>query len=155
MYHGSLKNLNLAGNLPDHILCRMGRPHSPHTAIRTRTMIKQIFGNRVVGKHFPISWPPYSTDLTPADFWLWPTLKGPSTKDVRQNLGFSNHPPPLVRVCPNFQNHPLPGRPRPDFSIAIFELPYKYNLRIPLIKSIRQGGVLFTPRTIDSGQLTP
>ena len=40
--------------------------------------------------------------------------KGPSTKDVRQNLGFSNHPPPLVRVCPNFQNHPLPGRPRPQ-----------------------------------------
>ena len=34
--------------------------------------------------------------------------RGPSTKDVRQNLGFSNHPPPLVRVCPNFQNHPPP-----------------------------------------------
>ena len=34
--------------------------------------------------------------------------KGPSTKDVRQNLGFSNHPPPLVRVCLNFQNHPPP-----------------------------------------------
>ena len=41
---------------------------TPHTAITTRTMIKQIFGNRVVGKHLPISWPPYSPDLTPADF---------------------------------------------------------------------------------------
>ena len=31
---------------------------------------------------------------------------------------FQTTPPPLVRVCPNFQNHPpLPGRPRPDFSI--------------------------------------
>ena len=31
---------------------------------------------------------------------------------------FQTTPPPLVRVCPNFQNHPppLPGRPRPDFS---------------------------------------
>ena len=48
---------------------------TPHTAITTRTMIKQIFGNRVVGKHFPISWPLYSPDLTPADFWLWPTSK--------------------------------------------------------------------------------
>ena len=47
---------------------------TPHTAITTRTVIKQIFGNRVVGKHFPISWPPNSPDLTPADFWLWPTL---------------------------------------------------------------------------------
>ena len=36
------------------------------------------------------------------------------------------------------------------FKLLKFELPYKYNLRIPLIKSIRQGGVLFTP-----GQLTP
>ena len=61
--------------------------------------------------------------------WLWQAyrkgvklineylFKEPSTKDVRQNLGFSNHPLPLVRACPNFQNHPLPGRPRPDFSI--------------------------------------
>ena len=46
-----------------------------HTAISTRKMIQDIFGDRVVGKHFPISWPPYSPDLTPADFWLWPTLK--------------------------------------------------------------------------------
>ena len=36
---------------------------------------------------------------------------GPSTKDVRQNLGFSN--PPLVRVCLK----PLPGRLRPIFTL--------------------------------------
>ena len=34
---------------------------TPHTAISTRQMIQDIFGDRVVGK--------------PADFWLWPTLK--------------------------------------------------------------------------------
>ena len=48
---------------------------TPHSAISTRRMIQDIFGDRVVGKHFPIYWPPYSPDLTPADFWLWPTLK--------------------------------------------------------------------------------
>ena len=70
----------------------------------------------------------------------------------RTSAKISDFKPPSLplsgtRVCPNFQNHPLPGRPLPDFSIFT---PYKYNLRIPLIKSIRQDGVLFTP-----GQLTP
>ena len=48
---------------------------TPHTVISTRRMIQAIFGDREVGKHFPVSWPPYSPDLTPADFWLWSTLK--------------------------------------------------------------------------------
>ena len=63
--------------------------------------------------------------------------KGPSTKDVRQNLGFSNHPPPLVWVCPNFQNHTPPGRPRPDFSIfthfSIFTYFYFCSLKQSLL----------------------
>ena len=50
----------------------------------------------------------------------WINNKGPSTKDVRQNLGFSNHPPP-PSPCPGVSEFPkpppLPGRPRPDFSI--------------------------------------
>ena len=41
---------------------------TPHTAITTRTMLEQIFWGIVVGKHFLISWPPYSQDLTPANF---------------------------------------------------------------------------------------
>ena len=48
---------------------------APYTALTTRRMIFEIFGDRVIGKHFRLSWPPYSPDLTPADFWLWPTLK--------------------------------------------------------------------------------
>ena len=44
--------------------------------------------------------------------------KGPSTKDVRQNLGFSNHhPSPCPGVSEFPKPPPLPGRPRPDFSI--------------------------------------
>ena len=41
--------------------------------------------------------------------------KGPSTKDVRQNLGFSNHPLPLSGCVRISKTTPLPGRP--DFSI--------------------------------------
>ena len=44
-------------------------------ALTTRRMISNIFGDRVIGKYFRLSWPPNSPDLTPADFWLWPTLK--------------------------------------------------------------------------------
>ena len=46
-------------------------------------------------------------------------LFGPSTKGVRQNLGFLNHP----STCPGaseFTKTPLPGRPSPDFPIIIF-----------------------------------
>ena len=39
-------------------------------------------------------------------------------KDVRQNLGFSNHPPsPCPGVSEFPKPPPLPGRPCPDFSI--------------------------------------
>lgn len=46
-----------------------------HTAIKSRQLIMEHFPGRAVGKHFPLSWPPYSPDLTPADFWLWPKVK--------------------------------------------------------------------------------
>ena len=46
-----------------------------HTYHKSRRLIKQHFCARAVGTFLPVSWPPYSPDLTPADFWLWPTLK--------------------------------------------------------------------------------
>ena len=48
---------------------------SSYTAIKSRQLIMEHFPGRAVGKHFPLSWPPYSPDLTPADFWLWPKVK--------------------------------------------------------------------------------
>ena len=74
VYHGSLKieELKFRRKLARSYFMQDGA--TPHTAITTRTMIKQIFGNRVVGKQFLISWPPYSPDLTPADCWLLPTF---------------------------------------------------------------------------------
>ena len=46
-----------------------------HTSHKSRRLIELHFDARVVGKFLPVSLPPYSPDLTPADFWLWPTLK--------------------------------------------------------------------------------
>ena len=48
---------------------------TPHTALTIRAMLHQYFPRRVIGKYFKLSWPPYSPDLTPADFLLWPILK--------------------------------------------------------------------------------
>ena len=48
---------------------------TPHTALSTRRYLKDIFGKKIIGKHFEYAWPPYSPDLTLADYWLWPTLK--------------------------------------------------------------------------------
>ena len=41
----------------------------------TRSFLTRNFGNRLIGKHFAVEWPPQSLDLTPADYYLWPTLK--------------------------------------------------------------------------------
>ena len=46
-----------------------------HTARSIRTVIGENFPDCLIGKHLSVHWPPYSPDLTPADFWLWPTLK--------------------------------------------------------------------------------
>ena len=48
---------------------------TPHTAKSTRELLNTNFKDRVIGKHFSLSWPPYSPDLTPADFMLWPQIK--------------------------------------------------------------------------------
>ena len=39
-----------------------------HTDLKSRKLVNGNFGNRTVGKNFSVSWPPYSPDLTPADF---------------------------------------------------------------------------------------
>ena len=48
---------------------------TPHTAYSTKAFLNTHFRNRVIGKHFDWPWPPRSPDLTPADFFLWPTIK--------------------------------------------------------------------------------
>ena len=41
-----------------------------HTSLLARNMLKDEFGNRVVGKFFDVFWPPRSPDLNPLDFFL-------------------------------------------------------------------------------------
>ena len=48
---------------------------TPHTALSTRSFLTSNFGNRLIGKHFAFEWPPQLSDLTLADYYLWPTLK--------------------------------------------------------------------------------
>ena len=50
---------------------------TPRTALSTRRYLKDIFGKKIIGKHFEYAWPhgSYSPDLTLADNWLWLTLK--------------------------------------------------------------------------------
>ena len=44
---------------------------TPHTALSTRTFLRQQFKDRIIAKE----WPAQSPDLTPADYYLWPQLK--------------------------------------------------------------------------------
>ena len=48
---------------------------APFTVISSKYVLSDIFQERLIGKVFNIIWPPYSPDLTPIDFWLWPKLK--------------------------------------------------------------------------------
>ena len=48
---------------------------APYTAISSKYVLSDILQDRLIGKVFSIIWPPYSPDLTPIDFWLWPKLK--------------------------------------------------------------------------------
>ena len=51
--------------------------------------------------------------------YLVSCLRGRLQRTSAKISDFQTTPPPLVWVCPNFQNHPLPERPRPNFSIFI------------------------------------
>ncbi len=46
-----------------------------HFTIAVRNLLDREFGERWIGRGGPLSWPPYSPDLTPCDFWLWGVLK--------------------------------------------------------------------------------
>jgi len=47
-----------------------------HTAIVTKNLLRREFTEqRIIGLHFPQSWPPRSPDINPCDFFLWGYLK--------------------------------------------------------------------------------
>jgi hypothetical protein len=69
-----IPQMKLKRSFSSAILQQDGAP--PHTANETKDLLVSKFGmNRVISKGFPLSWPPYSPDLSPCDFWLWNDLK--------------------------------------------------------------------------------
>ncbi|GFT50691.1 uncharacterized protein TNCV_567891 [Trichonephila clavipes] len=65
------------------------RPHRTEQVFR---FLDEYFGNRVIALEYPkftgasMDWPPYSSDLTPCDYFLWGTLK---------DIVYSKHPATL------------------------------------------------------------
>lgn len=47
----------------------------PHIAEEVRNELETMFGNRWIGRHGPILWPPRSPDLTILDFFFWGWVK--------------------------------------------------------------------------------
>ncbi len=49
---------------------------SPHVSRSVKEFLQQKIGLlKVISRHFPREWPPYSPDLTPLDFWMWSFIK--------------------------------------------------------------------------------
>ncbi|GFX27966.1 transposable element Tc3 transposase [Trichonephila clavipes] len=46
-----------------------------HTARATIDLLKDTFGDRLISRIGPVSWPPRSCDLTPLDYFLWGYVK--------------------------------------------------------------------------------
>ena len=47
----------------------------PHSTIRVREHLTNMYPNRWIGRGSTINWPPRSPDLTPLDFCLWGWMK--------------------------------------------------------------------------------
>jgi len=48
---------------------------SPHTAIATMNVVREMFPGRLISHFGDTHWPPRSPDLTMCDFFLWGYLK--------------------------------------------------------------------------------
>ncbi|KAJ6648705.1 hypothetical protein Bhyg_03936 [Pseudolycoriella hygida] len=92
---------------------------TPHTCNATLDLLNQYFGERIVsGRYverfgYGLSWPAYSPDLSPCDFFLWGYLKGrvyrnrPTTIDELKaeilRCGSEVPQDMLIRVMGNFK----------------------------------------------------
>ncbi|GFX18545.1 uncharacterized protein TNCV_3371181 [Trichonephila clavipes] len=57
-----------------------------HTACATIDLLKDTFGDRLISRFGPVSWPPRSCDLTPVDYFLWGYVKSLVYADKPQTL---------------------------------------------------------------------
>jgi hypothetical protein len=54
-----------------------------HTARVSMTLLRDVFGDRMISKDV---WPPRSPDFTPPDYYLWGAMKGAVYKDNPHTL---------------------------------------------------------------------
>jgi len=84
-----------------------------HTAFRTIEFLKEQFGAQLICKNSEHSWPPYSPDLAPPDYFLWGFLKAKvysngnftNLEDLKQRIMTEIHLIPrelLQNVCDSF-----------------------------------------------------
>ncbi|GFX89650.1 transposable element Tc3 transposase [Trichonephila clavipes] len=57
-----------------------------HTARATINLLKDTFGDSLISRFGPVSWPPRSCDLTPLDYFLWIYVKSSVYADKPQTL---------------------------------------------------------------------
>ncbi|GFX81485.1 transposable element Tc3 transposase [Trichonephila clavipes] len=57
-----------------------------HTARAIIDLLKDTFGDRLISRFGPVSWPPRSCDLTPLDYFLWGYVKSLVYADKPQTL---------------------------------------------------------------------
>ncbi|GFT91384.1 transposable element Tc3 transposase [Trichonephila clavipes] len=57
-----------------------------HTARATIYLLKDTFGDRLISRFGPVSWPPRSCDLTPLDYFVWGYVKSLVYADKPQTL---------------------------------------------------------------------
>jgi hypothetical protein len=71
-------------NVHDFFWQQDGAP--PHWALIVRDYLRDVFGDKWIGRGGPIAWPARSPDLTPCDFFLWGHLKSLVYKDRPASL---------------------------------------------------------------------
>ncbi|XP_064463674.1 uncharacterized protein LOC135374662 [Ornithodoros turicata] len=47
----------------------------PHSSSKATDFLRSHFGEKWIGRHGPVPWPPRSPDITPLDFFLWGRIK--------------------------------------------------------------------------------
>lgn len=60
-------------NIENIIFMQDGAP--PHIFKPVKQFLSNTFGDRVISRQFPVTWPARSPDINPADYWLWGDLK--------------------------------------------------------------------------------
>ena len=65
-------------DVPLHVRMNMWMQHDSapsHYALCSKQVMNEIFDEKWIGRGGPVAWPPRSSDLTSADYFLWGFVK--------------------------------------------------------------------------------